>query len=122
MAVQLFAGDNYYPAGGWDDYIDSFPSVDAAVAHLESSRREKVTPPEVITHTRMAWIQGCTGFNLHEEIAAVQVGATWGGGTVTAIDGDNVTITFPERTDVYYHHDWGHVVQDGQIVHRWSPA
>lgn len=29
----LFAGDRYYPAGGWDDFIDSFDAVEDAVAH-----------------------------------------------------------------------------------------
>jgi hypothetical protein len=27
----LFAGYNYYPAGGWDDFNDSFDSVDEAI-------------------------------------------------------------------------------------------
>jgi len=32
----LFAGANYYPAGGWDDYIDSFDSVEDAKAHVDA--------------------------------------------------------------------------------------
>lgn len=32
----LFAGDSYYPAGGWRDFIGVFPSVEAAVEHFKS--------------------------------------------------------------------------------------
>lgn len=28
----LFQGDVYYPAGGWDDFKESFDHLDAAVA------------------------------------------------------------------------------------------
>ncbi len=30
----LFAGDQYYPSGGWSDFQGDFDSVDAAKAHL----------------------------------------------------------------------------------------
>lgn len=26
----LFAGDSWYPAGGWNDFIDYYPSVEEA--------------------------------------------------------------------------------------------
>lgn len=28
----LFAGENYYPAGGWEDLVGLFPSLEAAQA------------------------------------------------------------------------------------------
>jgi hypothetical protein len=28
----LFAGDNYYPSGGWDDFAGEFDSADDAIA------------------------------------------------------------------------------------------
>ena len=28
----LFAGENYYPGGGWNDYVGTFDSLDAAYA------------------------------------------------------------------------------------------
>jgi hypothetical protein len=28
----LFAGDEYYPAGGWEDFIESFSTVNGALA------------------------------------------------------------------------------------------
>lgn len=27
----LFAGDHYYPKGGWDDFRDSFDTIEAAM-------------------------------------------------------------------------------------------
>lgn len=28
----LFAGDTYYPIGGWDDHVESFDNIEEAVA------------------------------------------------------------------------------------------
>lgn len=30
----LFAGDNYYPSGGWGDFVDGFDSVEQAALKL----------------------------------------------------------------------------------------
>lgn len=27
----LFAGDHYYPIGGWNDFVDSFDSIEDAI-------------------------------------------------------------------------------------------
>jgi hypothetical protein len=32
----LFAGDVYYPSGGWDDFQGSFDTVDEAKAYLKA--------------------------------------------------------------------------------------
>ena len=32
----LFAGDDYYPAGGVGDYRNSFNTIDAAIDHFEA--------------------------------------------------------------------------------------
>jgi hypothetical protein len=32
----LFAGANYYPAGGWDDFRGQFATVKAAVAAVDA--------------------------------------------------------------------------------------
>lgn len=42
----LFAGDTYYPAGGWDDFIDSFDSFEAA--------RED---PKLVERSKYGWWQ-----------------------------------------------------------------
>ena len=35
----LFAGDIYYPSGGWDDFKDSFDGVAEAIAALGAGDR-----------------------------------------------------------------------------------
>ena len=37
----LFAGDNYYPGGGWEDYVDSYNSVAEAIAALGADSRKR---------------------------------------------------------------------------------
>ena len=34
LQFALFAGDNYYPSGGFHDFVDSFDTVDEAKAYL----------------------------------------------------------------------------------------
>ena len=29
----LFMGSNYYPSGGWEDFVGSFPSVEGALVY-----------------------------------------------------------------------------------------
>lgn len=36
----LFAGDNYYPSGGWSDFIGSFDTVEQALARQCDIRRD----------------------------------------------------------------------------------
>lgn len=35
MKYLLFAGDTYYPSGGWDDFVGAFDSIDAAKAGVD---------------------------------------------------------------------------------------
>jgi len=46
----LFAGDNYYPAGGWDDFIDSFDEPEDAVIAGEVKETHYG-----ITHKKYDW-------------------------------------------------------------------
>lgn len=32
----LFAGDTYYPSGGWNDFVGHFSTAVAALAYLET--------------------------------------------------------------------------------------
>jgi hypothetical protein len=34
MSYMLFAGDTYYPGGGWNDYQESFSSTEEAIEYL----------------------------------------------------------------------------------------
>jgi hypothetical protein len=36
----LFAGDKYYPSGGWHDFIGAFDSVEEAGAHARKTNDE----------------------------------------------------------------------------------
>jgi hypothetical protein len=33
----LFAGDNFYPEGGWNDYCGSFDTIDEAIDYLNGN-------------------------------------------------------------------------------------
>ena len=39
MMFLLFAGDNYYPAGGWRDFQGAFMSIEAAEEHFRTYDR-----------------------------------------------------------------------------------
>lgn len=32
----LFAGDSYYPCGGWRDFVGAFPSIESAVEYVNT--------------------------------------------------------------------------------------
>jgi hypothetical protein len=36
----LFAGDSYYPSGGWNDVIEKFESCDEAINAMRASNKE----------------------------------------------------------------------------------
>lgn len=38
----LFAGSYYYPGGGWDDFIQSFDTLEEAMAHPEAFQDDYV--------------------------------------------------------------------------------
>ncbi len=63
----LFAGDDYYPSGGWGDFVGSYDSVEEAIpdaysewAHIVDTAtgdvvREGTRPRNRRTHTEWAW-------------------------------------------------------------------
>lgn len=36
----LFAGDNYYPGGGWSDFIGDYDNTEKAFAALKRNQRD----------------------------------------------------------------------------------
>lgn len=40
----LFAGNEYYPYGGWRDFVGLFPDIDAAKAKFESIKDQMIHP------------------------------------------------------------------------------
>lgn len=41
----LFAGENHYPAGGWDDLVDVFDTAEAAVERAEQGWNNNESTP-----------------------------------------------------------------------------
>lgn len=122
----LFAGEDYYAAGGWNDYIGSFSSVKAALQAVEDTRRVVVSPEwsYQADAKQQHGLHSSTSSNLlaptEPEPPFVPVlGRSFGGGTITAVDGDKFTITIPESTSIHYDYDWAHVVHRGKVVAEW---
>ena len=42
----LFAGDRYYPGGGWNDYVGTYPSLDDAYAAYIQGPKNEDEPDE----------------------------------------------------------------------------
>jgi hypothetical protein len=40
MRYALFAGDQYYPSGGWEDFIGAYDSIEAARERAQRERYE----------------------------------------------------------------------------------
>lgn len=40
----LFAGERYYPIGGWDDLAGQFPTTQAAMAHITDQEARSLEP------------------------------------------------------------------------------
>lgn len=36
MKYLLFLGDNYYPSGGWDDFVNYFDTLYDAINHIKT--------------------------------------------------------------------------------------
>lgn len=96
MTVLLFAGDGYYPAGGWDDYVGTFDTIDDAKAHIDSRTNvvhvpERMEPP--VVHALCVTTNPSTG-----------------------VRGPRI-IRAHYRIDAPF--DWAHIVEDDGIVMRW---
>lgn len=98
----LFAGESYYPQGGWSDLVGTYGTVDEAKAVIDSTRREVTIPAQParrVPHTAMI----STTLTL-----------------LTTSDGFHDFPAVPERIEARYAYDWAHVVVDGKIVTEWS--
>ena len=115
MAALLFAGQDYYPGGGWCDYVASFPTVDEAKAHISALATSTDVPARV--GTMGSTLEYCTG---PERGTLLKVGDRINGGVVAAVNGDTATVEYPARTDTCNPYDWAHVVVDAEIVGNWT--
>lgn len=117
----LFAGESYYPEGGWGDFIGRFRGVAAAMAHVKATKCIEVHPAHVRRcdlRADIRWSTSC--FSPSERLANAVVGATWGDGTIIARDGDMAVVSYPERVVTSYGYDWAQVVRRGKVVHEWA--
>lgn len=121
MTVWLFAGDSYYPSGGWDDFVGEYRKPSKAKARVDETRTETRVPARVSSHSIPDVIASSTGSFLTDRRIELVVGAKYGGGIITEKDAvaDTITVAYPERVDVDYEFDWAHIVQGGRIVATW---
>ncbi len=55
----LFAGDFYYPSGGWEDYVGDFDSQEQAIAHaatISCDWWQIVHPPIIVQEGSKKWL------------------------------------------------------------------
>lgn len=38
----FFSGYNYYPCGGWDDFKESFDTIEDVIAYLEDNTKNMI--------------------------------------------------------------------------------
>ena len=53
----LFAGSNYYPSGGWDDFVGSFHTHSEALREWEKNKRDwgQIVSTETETVVEFLW-------------------------------------------------------------------
>lgn len=114
----LFAGDDYYPVGGWSDFVGEFASMDDARAVVESGRTETTVQPRVTTYGPPAASGLVTSTSGRDEPPFTPVqGASFGNGEIIAVRDDGYfDVAYPGRTDVSYRCDWAQVVHGGEVV------
>lgn len=122
MSVLLFAGDSYYPSGGWYDHVGSFRSVEKAQQRIDGTRVETSVPERVWTlpfpKPGQPGLAASTGSYTVDPAVRFAVGARVNRGVVIANDGETVTVKDPPRTDVSYEFDWAHIVHNGRVI-QW---
>lgn len=93
----LFAGNDYYPNGGWEDFGGSYETQEAAEA-VADEWRSVVTVPYQPARKNVLYVGTGTG-SLPER---VDVPAK------------------PEHDVVRYSRNWAHIVHEGEMVAEWS--
>lgn len=53
----VFAGDAYYPAGGWDDFREAFNTLDEAKEYAETIRRKNASFDHKRVYDTFDWQQ-----------------------------------------------------------------
>jgi hypothetical protein len=53
----VFAGDTYYSAGGWKDYVCDFDTIDCALTFVNARRTEEWCDNERCFGGSLSWVQ-----------------------------------------------------------------
>lgn len=122
MTVLLFAGIDYYPSGGWGDFIGEFDDVDSAKAESDSWIQVVEIPAEPDEWIRpWSFLMVSTNTSVTEP-TPTHIGMAWGNGKV--IDGPDPLgrwlVTHPAYTEERHENEWAHIVKDGEIVATWT--
>lgn len=122
MSVVLFAGAEYGPNGGWNDYTGTFATVDGAKAFVDDTRTVTVHEPKQATYNARLVTSTQATFT---ERPRRQIGDRYNAGrpgTIIDVDdlGDTFTVDFPRHETVSYAYDWAHIVEAGTIVARFN--
>lgn len=105
MSVLLFAGESYYPGGGWHDFVGEFPTVAAAKAHIDD---------QVHVEHHPAWTEHVPA---REPGARVLYAST--NSTLTPPRTDAHDVHHPAHVEVRAPFDWAHIVEVGDVVASW---
>ena len=117
MTLHLFAGNDYYPYGGWHDYVGEFgQDLGRAKAAVDDTRSETIHEAHVETFSRhMTFTTSAHGDRVHA------VGDRMNRGEITEITADEIIVSVPRRVKVSYCYEWAHIVNDetGKIIAEW---
>lgn len=107
MIALLFAGEYYYPAGGWNDLVDSFETVEAAKAAIDGTRR--MVEVDGYWHNprrRDAFDR----FHVDDDGKMVI-------GPAPVIQAEQIWV--PPSAHPVWAYDWAQIVVDGLLVKTW---
>lgn len=105
MTVLLFAGESYYPGGGWTDFVGRFGSVDQAKEAIDA-RVRRIEHPFTPGRTHVPPPPGALLASTsprHNTVHWVPPVPAW-----TEVRGDGF--------------DWAQIVVDGKVEWEWHDA
>ena len=65
--VLLFAGDIYYPGGGWCDYVGEFPTVSDAQQHINDTATRTDVWAHIVSEGRIVFVWSRSSHRLRGE-------------------------------------------------------
>lgn len=108
MTVLLFAGEQYYPSGGWHDLVGEFPDIDAAKAHVMDQRAKHAA------YTKAAE----AGRKSMERLTKLRRFLSYGSDAYRMVDNAEKAMWRAAMEGIPYVEslDWAQIVADGVLV------